>query len=1061
MGFTLCSSSELSYPSLEGLRNAKANPVASKSFTRAGGYIKKHYFLSSYSDARKLVISSHLVPGHLEGSFMGKKRQVEPRKKLEFVRTLLIDNYDSYTYNIYQELSVINGVPPVVVRNDELTWKDICCLLYEDCAFDNIVISPGPGSPTCPADIGVCRQLLLECWDIPILGVCLGHQALGYAHGAQIIHASEPIHGRLSEIEHNGCNLFANIPSGRNSRFKVVRYHSLVIDAESLPKELIPIAWTASDDTLSFLETQKFDAIPDAYESERQKANSDSFSAKNGSYWGHVNGTKSRKVVMGIRHATWPHYGVQFHPESVATTYGRQIFKNFREITKDYWLQMSSSFSSDRNIHYTGKMKLLQKYNCCTTCVVDLLSILNEKKNFLSHTPFLLSTIEGDAYASLSSKLVLASMQVPHATGLFGAVHTGRQSVKKADFRVNGEGCSSGQFMRGANQRNLGFLDMVNILPPSLGAKFLRLKWRKFGHLASEVGGARNIFTELFGKNKAENTFWLDSSSTEKGRARFSFMGGKGGDLWKQLTFRLSEQSDTAGERGHLLIEDTKGFTCSKILEEGFFEYLNKELLSLCHEEKDYEGLPFDFYGGFIGYIGYNLKVECGAASNAHKSTTPDACFFFADNLVVIDHHTNDVYVLSLQEGNTTKTQWLDDTEKKLVSLKGSATRQLHERISKPVANSPHEAGFLSEKSQKQYVSDVEKCLEYIKDGESYELCLTTQFRKCIGEVDPLRLYLHLREKNPAPYASWLNFSKENLCICSSSPERFLRLDRNGILEAKPIKGTIARGTTPEEDERLKLQLQYSYTVKRKRNPWSRGGMLAIISYVEETSLNIVVLKGTDGFSDGVGLVAYHLKLVVERIDPSRYAIFIDAFMFEGNLLDWRFSLSPSPSLSLSLCSEKDQAENLMIVDLLRNDLGRVCEPGTVHVPHLMEVESYATVHTMVSTIRGKKQSNVSAVDCIKAAFPGGSMTGAPKLRSMELLDSIESCSRGIYSGSIGFFSYNQTFDLNIVIRTVVIHENEATIGAGGAIVALSDPEKEYEEMVLKTRAPANAVMEF
>ncbi|MBA0725664.1 hypothetical protein Golax_022231 [Gossypium laxum] len=498
MGFTLCSSSELSYPSLEGLRNAKANPVASKSFTRAGGYIKKHYFLSSYSDARKLVISSHLVPGHLEGSFMGKKRQVEPRKKLEFVRTLLIDNYDSYTYNIYQELSVINGVPPVVVRNDELTWKDICCLLYEDCAFDNIVISPGPGSPTCPADIGVCRQLLLECWDIPILGVCLGHQALGYAHGAQIIHASEPIHGRLSEIEHNGCNLFANIPSGRNSRFKVVRYHSLVIDSESLPKELIPIAWTASDDTLSFLETQKFDAIPDAYESERQKANFDSFSAKNGSYWGHVNGTKSRKVVMGIRHATWPHYGVQ-----------------------------------------------------------------------------------GDAYASLSSKLVLASMQVPHATGLFGAVHTGRQSVKKADFQVNGEGCSSGQFMRGANQRNLGFLDMVNILPPSLGAKFLRLKWRKFGHLASEVGGARNIFTELFGKNKAENTFWLDSSSTEKGRARFSFMGGKGGDLWKQLTFRLSEQSDTAGERGHLLIEDTKGFTCSKILEEGFFEYLNKVFMNL------------------------------------------------------------------------------------------------------------------------------------------------------------------------------------------------------------------------------------------------------------------------------------------------------------------------------------------------------------------------------------------------------------------------------------------------------------------------------------------------
>lgn len=153
-------------------------------------------------------------------------------------------------------------------------------------------------------------------------------------------------------------------------------------------------------------------------------------------------------------------------------------------------------------------------------------------------------------------------------------------------------------------------------------------------------------------------------------------------------------------------------------------------------------------------------------------------------------------------------TPWLDDTEEKLFSLKASATR-LEEQTFQASTLSPYKAVFHADKSREQYMEDVEKCLEYIKDGESYELCLTTQIRRSIGEIDPLGLYLHLRQKNPAPYAAWLNFSKEDLCICSSSPERFLRLDRNGTLEAKPIKGTIARGATAEEDEQHKLQLQY------------------------------------------------------------------------------------------------------------------------------------------------------------------------------------------------------------------------------------------------------------
>ncbi|XP_075502801.1 aminodeoxychorismate synthase, chloroplastic-like isoform X3 [Primulina tabacum] len=791
------------------------------------------------------------------------------------------------------------NLSPMVIHNDEWSWEELHHFLYEKMAFDNIVISPGPGSPTCAADIGICLRLLLECSDIPILGVCLGHQALGFVHGAEVVHAPEPIHGRLSDIEHNGCQLFHGIPSGRNSGFKVVRYHSLVVDQRSLPKELIPIAWASSSDTIPFLGIQNsedFDGPEDS------KVSTKFFLTRSEKrlQW-HSSSPEelqSRKILMGIMHLHRPHYGLQFHPESIATCHGRQIFKNFTAITKDYWFRLKSSPNSIRNVKYA------------------------------------------------------ACMQVPNETQFF-------QDVSRSKHSVNGF----------SNEKPASMHNMINLSHSPKTVKYLKLKWRKLECPVSQVGGDKNMFCELFGDREAGNTFWLDSSSTEMSRARFSFMGGKGGPLWRQVTFKLLSKSDASCKGGgSLLIEDAEGCTSTTFLEDGFFDFLNKELRSFCYDASDYEGLPFDFYGGYVGYIGYDLKVECGVSSNRHKSSAPDACLFFADNLVVVDHLHDDIYITSILDNDTTKTLWLDEVERKLLDMKVRLLRKSSSFLSPVSTNASFGETFSAEKSREQYMEDIEKCQKLIRNGESYELCLTTQMTRKVGEINSLELYLNLREKNPAPYSAWLNFPKENLCVCCSSPERFLRLDRNGVLEAKPIKGTIARGPSKEEDEWNRLKLQYS---------------------------------------------------------------------------------------------EKDQAENLMIVDLLRNDLGRICEPGSVHVPRLMDVESYSTVHTMVSTVRGKKQSNVSAVDCVRAAFPGGSMTGAPKLRSMEILDSLESCSRGIYSGCIGYFSYNQTFDLNIVIRTVVLHKGEASIGAGGAITALSNPMDEYEEMILKTKAPTNSVIDY
>lgn len=150
------------------------------------------------------------------------------------------------------------------------------------------------------------------------------------------------------------------------------------------------------------------------------------------------------------------------------------------------------------------------------------------------------------------------------------------------------------------------------------------------------------------------------------------------------------------------------------------------------------------------------------------------------------------------------------------------------------------------------------------------------------------------------------------------------------------------------------------------------------------------------------------------------------------------------------LASEKDRAENLMIVDLLRNDLGRSCRPGSVRVPELFAVETYPNVHHLVSSVRGELAADKDALDLLEGSFPGGSITGAPKVRAMQIIDELEPTQRSIYCGSLLYLDVRGEMDSSIAIRTVLVKDGQASCWAGGGIVADSNWEEEYEESLTK-----------
>ncbi|GAA1935346.1 aminodeoxychorismate synthase component I [Kitasatospora viridis] len=438
----------------------------------------------------------------------------------------------------------------------------------------------------------------------------------------------------------------------------------------------------------------------------------------------------------------------------------------------------------------------------------------------------------------------------------------------------------------------------------------------------------------------SRHAFWLDSSRTGPGGGRFSYLG--------DATGPLARVAEAHVDRGCVVVSSAAG---QEVVDGPFLDWLDRDLRAHRTEVPE---LPFDFALGWVGYLGYELKAQCGGES-AHRAPHPDAGMVFADRAVVFDHELGETHLLALVDDDPEPAaRWFDRTRRSLEELAAPAAGRAEDGADLP--GPPGTLDTLGLRHDKgRYLELIGACHKEIDAGESYEICLTNTVHGT-GTFSPWDAYRLMRRQNPVPFGALLRFGP--FSVLSSSPERFLRVGADGAVESKPIKGTRPRSRSASEDERLRDELAN---------------------------------------------------------DP------------------------------------KDRAENLMIVDLVRNDLSRCAEAASVRADPLFEVESYATVHQLVSTVRARLRPDHSAVDCVRAAFPPGSMTGAPKIRTMQIIDRLEAGPRGIYSGALGYFSLTGAADLSVVIRTVVMTGTEVSFGTGGAVTTLSDARAEFEETRVKT----------
>ena len=689
---------------------------------------------------------------------------------------------------------------------------------------------------------------------MPILGVCLGHQALGYHYNAKVELAPfGPVHGLTSKVVHDlfiekepndsrenanvrKCNLFEGIPQS----FDVVRYHSLTVqfppsgEYEIDDSPIEPIAWCKSDTE-----------------------------AENG----------DGEICMALRHKINPHYGVQFHPESVGTgEYGYRIFQNFCQ------------FSADR-------CESIKRTNGEVMDQDELISTNDVGEENID------TSGDDSKYKVLVHKISKTDQPLPSPEIVF--------------------------------ENMFATMDDSFWLDSSTGRKDADLE-----------------------EMKKPSAFGNDGGCPIVSNSRFSIMGGNLGPLCKKIEYWGKDHK--IENRGLVITDPVEGTRECIESEQDIISFLHDEILTngvadtvdeitfdaldpnAEHTEVTIESTPFQYRGGFVGYIGYEVwhdtrgaicrQEACGVSVNDKEANgssnplVPTSAFLFADRSLVYDHWRDDWYLVGVTEssGSTGKSkneviQWMRD-----VTAEVTVMSPAYEANGKSaIPSESKERIFNLKRSKDEYSADIARCHEEIRNGESYELCLTNQLSTSVSfpnasptnlSSTPFGLYKILRHKNPAPFAAFLKFDSTNIeksggyqndssvSICCSSPERFL---------------SVTKEDTPSDiGEEFDNSRYHGWEFAPpfvSRNGDAESKFIVESKPIKGTASRIIAKQGDPD---------YHAKLQEDKM--------------------------AADELQKSM---KNRAENLMIVDLLRNDLSRVCEPGSVHVPKLMGIESFATVH--------------------------------------------------------------------------------------------------------------------